>query len=216
MTWLLLSVLAHAVEPLAGVAYSPLGRSDLAWLDDGRTTGLGVGEFDGVVRPQLSAFGGVWLSPRVGLVGSLGIARLQATTWVGETWTQRHWGVVRPEVDVRWTIVKRRVAFPVPWLVVGVYGDIPSARSTSNGWSRAEQRAADEVAAADRARLGGVGARIGVGADYRITPNVAIGATWSALWHHATVAGSEALTVSSWVASDASLLLTFEWPKKAE
>src|SRR5690606_2556186 len=122
------------------------------WIGDDRTTGTAVGEFDGVVAPNLSAFGGAWIGERVGLVGSVGLARLTSTRWVGDVYQSRHRGVFRPELDVRFLLSPRAQGRPVPWLVAGVYGDVPSAREVSNGFTDEEQDAADEAAYIDRAR----------------------------------------------------------------
>jgi hypothetical protein len=207
---------ARAATPIAGVAWTPLSRSDLVWVDESRTSGVAVGEFDGVVRPALAAFGGAWISNRVGLVGSLGVARLQSTTWSGDTWRQRHWGVFRPEVDLRISLTGRAVGRPSPWLFLGLYGDIPSARDTSNGYSEVEQDAADEDAWAERARLGGIGGRLGAGVDYRLREGLALGATWSLGYHRGFLQTSDMSVVSSWLATEAALLLTFEWPRAPE
>ncbi|MBW1881491.1 MAG: hypothetical protein JRJ84_24300 [Deltaproteobacteria bacterium] len=217
LVWLLLALIpAHAVTPMAGVAWTPFSRSDLVWTDDGRTSGVGVGEFDGAVRPALTGFGGAWISRRVGLVGTLGVARLQSTTWVGDTYRQRHWGVVRPGMDLRVALSTREVGRPAPWAMVGVHGDIPSARDVSNGYTDDEQDQADDTAFVDRARLGGVGGRVGIGVDYRLREGIAVGAMWAAEYHRGVLRTDEANTVSSWVGADAALLLTFEWPARSE
>ncbi len=205
---------AQAATPLAGVAWTPLSRADLVWVGDDRTSGVAVGEFDGVVAPNLSAFGGVWLSDSVGLIGSLGLARLTSTTWVGDTWRQRHWGVLRPGIDLRYSLGPREVRRPAAWILGGIHGDIPSARDTSNAYSPEEQAIADEDAALERARLGGFGARVGLGVDYRLAEGIAVGAQWSMRWHQSVLRTDQAMNVSSWVAADVALLLTFEWPSE--
>jgi hypothetical protein len=215
LVWLLLALIpARAATPMAGVAWTPFARSDLVWVDDGRTSGVGVGEFDGMVRPALTGFGGAWISRRLGLVGTLGVARLQSTTWVGDTYRHRHWGVVRPGLDLRIALSGREVGRPAPWVLVGVHGDIPSARDVSNGYTDDEQEQADETAYVDRARLGGLGARVGLGVDYRLREGISVGAMWAAEWHRGVLRTDEANTVSSWVGADAALLLTFEWPRR--
>ena len=204
----------HAATPIAGVSWTPLSRSDLVWVDEGRTSGVAVGEFDGVARPALAAFGGAWVSERVGVVGSLGVARLQSTTWTGDTWRQRHWGVVRPEIDLRIALSTREVGRPAPWLFLGLYGDIPSARDVSNGYNEAEQEDADEDAWVERVRLGGLGGRLGAGVDYRLRDGLALGATWAVGYHRGFLQSTDTKVVSSWLATEASLLLSFEWPPR--
>ena len=148
---LLLLATTNAATPVFGLEWRPLGRADLAWVEEGRTSGLAVAELDGAVRPSLSAFFGAWVSNRTAILGSLGIARLTTTTWTpaaeegGEdTFQSRHWGVVRPEIDVRfapWGHDRNPSAF----LLAGVYGDIPSARDVSNAYTEEEQATADEA-----------------------------------------------------------------------
>lgn len=215
--WMLVCQVAVAgggdgAVPFAGVEWVPLSRADLSWVDDGRTSGLGVGEFDGFVRPALTAYGGAWLGRRLGLSGGLGVARLQSTTWVGETYQQRHWGVVRPSIDLRVGLADRVVQRPVPWLVVGMYGDIPSSRDVSNGYSEEEQEVADQSAYEDRLRLGGLGGRLGLGIDYRVVEGVALGASYAVELHRSVLRTSDVGTVTSWLTARAALHVTFEWP----
>lgn len=212
MWWLIPTALAG--QTAFGLQWHPLARADVSWVDDGRTTGLAVGEMDGVVRPSLSAFFGGWISERFGLFGHLGIARLQNTTWVGDVWEQRHWGVFRPGLDARFALLKPRTdsrRMPHPWVLGGLYGDIPSVRETSNGYDDVEQDVADDAAASDRARLAGFGGRLGFGADLQVVPGLTVGAQYTLGVHQGLFLGDDADVVSSWVASEAALLLTFWW-----
>ena len=211
---LTLATVAVAATPVLGVEWRPLSRADLNWLEDGRSSGLSVGEFDGTVDPGLSAFGGAWWSPRIATLARLGVARLQNTTQVGDVVTQRHWGVIRPAVDLRWGLVKPAPLRPYPWLFAGIHADIPSARDTSNGYSKAEQRAADENATTERARLGGLGGRFGLGADYRPVPSVAVGLQYALTWRRGIFLSEDRQAVSSWLSGEAALVLAFEWPGK--
>jgi hypothetical protein len=206
---------ALAAVPYAGLEWRPLDRGDLAWVDDERTSGLAVAEEDGVVHPALSAFFGAWVSPRFALQGSLGLARLTSTTWVGEVWEQRHWGVIRPAADARFALTKPTPGWPLPWVLVGVYGDIPSARSTSNGFDDVEQYEADLLATTDRGRLSGVGARAGIGADLRVHPAFSVGASWCYTVHRSLFAGTDPTIVTTFVSGDAALLATFWWDPAA-
>lgn len=213
---LLLSGLALAATPTAGVEWVPLSRADLVWVEDGRSTGTGVGEFDGVVAPGLRAWAGAWLSERVGVTGSLGMARVTSTTWVEDTWRSRHRGVLRPGVDLRVSLLRRGDDRPRPLFLLGVYGDVPSARETSNGFTEEEQLLADEDALIDRTRLGGVGGRIGFGADLRVHEHISVGFLWATTVHRSVLRTSEASTVSAWVGTQAGLTLAFEWPASSE
>ena len=210
----LLLAAAHAVSPFGGVEYRPLSRGDLGWIEEGRTSGLGVAELDGTVRPSLSGFAGAWLTERTALSLSLGVARLQNTTDVDDVVRQRHWGVVRPGVDVRWAILERAPRRPLPWVILGGHLNIPSARDVSNGYTKKEQKAADELAFIERSKLAGFGARFGLGADYEILPGLGIGAQWALEWHQAPWRSDSLTQATSWVSADAALLLLFRWPEK--
>lgn len=213
MLWFVTAALA--ATPTAGLAFTPLSRADLAWVADERTSGTPVGEFDGFVDPALAAYGGVWLGDRFAVLGSLGVARLTSTTWDGETWRQRHWGVIRPGVDVRWAAMPRDADHAiVPFLTLGGHGDIPSARDTSNGYSPEEAAQADETATIDRLRLGGVGGRLGAGVDWRPIPGIAVGAQYVVEARWATLRSSDATIASSWISSQVELLFAFEWGKR--
>lgn len=214
MLALLLAAHAQAATPFLGLELRPLSRQDLVFVDEGRTSGTGVGEFDGTVRPVLSAFGGAWFSRWIGLSGGLGMARYGSRSGTTEAQRRRHWMVVRPHLDLRIGWLERRQRFPVPWVVVGAYGDIPSVRDASSTFTEEEQEAADRAAQDERYRLGGVGGRLGLGVDYRILPGLAIGGQVTVGLHHATYLGSDTTFGTSWLATDASLLLTFEWPPR--
>ena len=211
-----LHVSAAPIVPTAGVEWTPFSRADLVWVDEGRTSQTGVGEFDGFTRPSLMAFGGLWWRDRWGVTAGIGLARLQSTNWTDEVFVQRHWGVVRPSVDLRASILKRDKKLPIPWIIVGGHADIPSAREVSNGFTEEETEVADVNATIERARLGGWGFRGGAGIDYGINPYVRIGAQWTVEWHRSTFKSSELTAVSSWVGSQGALLLSFEWPETKE
>ena len=102
-----LSLAPVPVTATAGVEWTPFSRADTTWVDDGRTSGTGVGEFDGTVRPQMAAFAGVWLAQRWGLSGGIGLAQLRQSTWSDEVFLHRHWAVLRPHMDVRYSFIDR-------------------------------------------------------------------------------------------------------------
>lgn len=203
---------ASAVTPFFGVEFRPLARQDLVWVDEARTSGTSVGELDGTVRPNLGAFAGVWLKRRVALVGTLGVAQLSTVTRTEDSYHINHVGVVRPGIDVRWAMFPIEDRKPVPWLMLGAYGDIPAARDLSDAYTAEEQEAADLASTTERARLGGIGGRAGLGVDYRVLPGLAIGASFALGLHRAVYEAQDASTASSWITTDAGLLLTFEWP----
>lgn len=209
LVWLIATV--FAATPVAGLSFTPLSRGDLVWVDDGRTTGLSVGEFDGIVRPALEPFGGVWFE-HVGLFGSLGVARATANSTTEETTIQQHRGVVRPALDLRFRLNTPQLQRPAAWLGLGMYGDISSARFTSTGFTAEEQQAANEQATFDRARLGGVGGRIGGGVDLALRDSLWIGATTHLRLHRGTLLSGDTVATSAWLGSEAAITATFVWP----
>ena len=210
--------LAHAapVTATAGVEWTPFSRADTTWVDDGRTSGTGVGEFDGTVRPQMTAFAGVWFAHRWGLSGGIGLAQLRQSTWSDEVYLHRHWAVLRPHIDVRYSFIQRDKAVPIPWMVIGMHGTLPFAGETSNGFSEEESTQAERNGQVQRARLGGIGGRLGAGVDYGILPAVRIGFQFTGQWHRMVQKTSEAQLVHHWIGTQAALYLAFEWPKASK
>lgn len=211
---LALFIATALATPVFGVRYVPFGRGDLTWVVDERTTGRAVGEFDGFVNPPLTAYAGAWTRGHVGLFGSLGVARLTTTQWTGSTWRQRHWGVLRPEVDLRWSFGPRAERVPSAWVALRGHGDLPSARDTSNAYDADEQAAADDSARVDRLHLGGFGGGAAFGVDWRAGHGVAIGASYALGLHAGVLRTSESNTTSTWVVSEAALHVQFELPQK--
>ncbi len=204
---------AAPIVPFAGVEFVPLSRSDLTWVAEERGTGRFVGEFDGAVRPNLQAFGGLWIGDYVGFSMGFGVARITTTRSDGEDTAQQHWGVFRPSLDARFTWMKRKLHRPVLWGFLGGYGDIPSVRNLSTDYTDEEAEAASASVQSERWLLGGAGGRTGAGIDYRLLPNLAIGASFGVELHWGVLRSEEISNTSTWVGTRASLLLTFEWDK---
>lgn len=207
----LASAQAAPVAPYLGLEWRPLSRGDLGWVLGGNTTGTQVGSLDGFVAPNLAAYGGAWLTDHLGVTGALGIARLQTTTWVEDVYVQRHWGVIRPALDLRFSLLPHDDPRPVPFLVGGVHVDVPSARDVSNGYTQEEQQAADLTATAERARLGGFGGRLGIGATVGVVPGLSLGAQYAVAWHRSSFLGDDPTAITSWLTGEASLLLQLDW-----
>lgn len=228
MLLLLLSSLAQAgVVPMVGVEYSPLSRGDLTWTSEDRSSGLAVGEFDGFVNPSLQLYGGAWLHERVGFTVSFGVASLSSRTWTDSVATgevdadgnditvdiyrTRTWTVLRPAGELRVALTPRLLRRPCLWLAAGGYGDIPITSDESSGYSEEEQALADETAYADAARLGGFGLTGGLGVTYRVVDGIAVGLRGDLGWHQGVLLTEDTSVVSSWITTNASLLLQFEW-----
>lgn len=213
LTALLVATSSAAPSAYLGAEWRPLSRGDLAWIDGGNTTGLVVGGLDGFARPNLSTYGGAWLSERTGLQGSLGVARLQNTTAAGEIVTQRHWGVIRPALELRYALLPHTSEGPVPWLLGGLHVDVPSARETSNGFTPDEQELANESATLDRLRLGALGGRLGLGATVELVEGLAVGLQYTLGWQRSLFLGDDPSATTSLVLGEAALLLQLQWPE---
>lgn len=202
----LLALLCPAIaSPTLGLEYVPLSRGDLTWVDEGRTSGTGVGEFDGLLQPSLRFHGGV-LRNRGALLAGLAVARITTTTWLADQYTRTHVGVVRVGLDYRRYLRPSSHPGVVPWLGLGAYGDIPSARNESSSYTPEEQEAADEGARAISRSLGGVGGRLGPGFSWNVTEDVSVGGAWNGVLHWGQVLDEDTLSVSVLVFSEASLL----------
>jgi len=206
--WTLFAV-AMAGTPLFDLELRPFSRADLVAVSDGRTSGTGVGEYDGTVAPGFGAAGGAWLG-RVGLVGRLGVAfRSHWSPDGGDT--VRSVGVIRPEFEVRVAFADRKRFRPLPYLPMAVFGDIPIATDRSRAYTEEEQDAAKDAATAMRAQLGGVGFRSGFGVDLPLAAGVHVGGSFDigVAVHPGDVGSSTATTV--WLATGATLRVGFEW-----
>ncbi len=202
---------ALAAEPVLGLEWRPLSRADLVWLEDGRSSGTGVSEHDGLLNHGLRPFAGAWLSPRWGLFGSLSVARLSTTTWVDDVWRTRSWTVVRPALDARFLFTEAGKTGPRAWALAGASGDLPAVRDRSNGFSESEAEAAASGAYLDQARLGGVGARLGVGAELEVTPGLSLGAQWTLDWHSGVLRSAEVSASARLLTTQGALLLSYGW-----
>lgn len=211
---LALSAPAEAGRPFFGLEIEPLSRKDLVWVEEDRTSGTAVGEFDGAVSSVLSAFGGGWFNRHVGLQASLGVALSQSSSVAGDIVRNRTWAVLRPGLDLRLGWAEHGLRKPVPWVLVGAYGDIPISADVSNGYSEEEQAAADEAVLDERFRLGGVGGRVGFGVDYEVLQGLSLGALVSLGLHRSGYTGGDTTFTTLWLSTEASILLTYLWPDR--
>lgn len=164
MLWISLTFAA----PSLGVDYVPFGRSDLVWVEEEQSTGTLVGEFDGLIRPSLTPY---LLVPRdrVSWVVGMGFARSAETSWTGEQRRKVTYTGVRPALDAQRYITDHA------WVGAGVYGVIPIVRDVSTQYGEAEQAEAQEASRQVMARIGGVGARAGAGAEIEVAEGLSIG-----------------------------------------
>lgn len=171
---LVLLPIAHA-EGLLGVDYVPAGRADLVALEEGQTSGTGVGEFDGILSPPLTAWGGI-IKDRRAWLGGVSVAWRSTSTWAGSQRTTSRRGGVRLALDHRSYLVSPDPDTIAPWIQAGIYGIAPFAGEYSDAWTEDEALAMDAVAAEARSRIGGVGLRLGGGVAYETDSGLSLGA----------------------------------------
>ena len=223
MWWILACTLAISSEARAGRAYLgadlvPLGRSDLfaAAEDAPLGSGTGFGEFDGLLRPPLSAWGGWSVGQRAVLQLSLAAGWERTATYVGQSRTVSARGGLRPALDQRLYLggapftAQRRVQ---PWAQWGVYGVVPWAREASTAWTEEEAEAQAAQASADRGRIGGYGVRAGGGVEIRVADG-ASGSAGSGLYlgvrhvwvaHQGRVRSEDGVSISTQIRPETAL-----------
>ena len=174
---LLFSLPVAQAAPVIGVEWAPLSRGDLTWLEEDQSSGTLVGEHDGWLQPALRMYGG-WSQGIWTTVAGLRVARITHTQWAadGGATNQSHTGALRPSVDIRRTLTTTSSPSNQLWLESGAWGVVPSARLTSATYSDAEQDDANQEAAQLRARIGGAGLRIGLGASVDVGKGLSLGA----------------------------------------
>jgi len=194
-----------------GVDWVPFSRGDLEQVEEGRTSGTGVGEFDGVLVPSLRFHGG-WEGDRWAVLGGLAVARSTSTTWVGTDYTQIHVGALRPSADLRYHLLRPTPTGAFPWVEGGLYGVIPSARNVSGAYTDEEQVTADEGSAVLRKTVGAVGVEIGPGFSWRFTPSLSVGASYHFILYRGQSLTQDTLSVSTWIWSEAAFILEARFP----
>lgn len=198
--------LAGPAVPFGGLDWKPLGRSDLVWEGDTRSTGVLVGPFDGFLDPNLSAYGGVWLHPRLGLAGSLGVARVQNTSQTGDVQATRLWQSVRPELTLRWRLVPPTAQRPSVWVSLSGHAALATVRDRSNAYSKKEQTQADENAQREQAALTGGGGSFGAGMAYPLTEQLSVGGYYRFIYQRSATSADDATDLTSWVSAQAGFL----------
>ena len=78
-----------------------------------------------------------------------------------------------------------------------------------------EQAQADQATLVERARLGGLGARVGAGVEVRITGGLSLGAEAAIEGYTSTLRAAESVSLNTWVGTRAAILLSFTWPDRA-
>lgn len=212
MLALLLSIAAHA-DTLFGVDWVPSGRGDIAWVEGGQLSGDLVGELDGLLVPPLTAWGG-WTDAHDAVLFGLGGARLASHATGASSESIDVVATLRISGDYRHYLLPRQPGMPVPWAQVGLYGVIPSVRSEASALTEDEQAATDEASSEIAARVGGVGGRLGVGAELLWDNGLSLGARAVAVAHRASSTLEDTTTVSTWIRGEAAIVLSFTFDSK--
>lgn len=171
---------AHAAF-LGGVAWVPVGIGALSLSDADGFSGTLAGEYDGWLRPPLTAHAG-WVGKGTAWLGNVAIVETIAENASDEVRTFSVGGI-RLGADWRGYVWAREPGRVNVWGTAGIFGIAPNAAQADSGWTEAEQTEADADSAARRASIGGLGAQGGLGAEYLFAdasgqPAVAIGARW--------------------------------------
>ena len=208
MIWFLCAV--SMASPIVGVDYTPLGRQDLAWIEEEQLSGTLVGEFDGLVTSPLEAWGGYrWT--RFAVTGGLGLAWVSTSTWDGQDRSLVVTGTLRPSVDGLWYITPEPDDLrPRAHASLGGYGLIPAATRQSDAFTDEEQDAADTEAESVRSRIGGLGLRLGAGVDLTWNSGLMLGLGYSFVAHRSQLLTEETSTTSLLIWGEAAFVFGFE------
>lgn len=207
---LLLLASAASAAALFGVAWSPVGIGALAWDDADAFSGTLAGEFDGLLRPPLTAHGG-WVGEHDAVLANLALVQFVDTRY-SATVAQSSVGGLRIGADYRRYLWRREAGAANLYGDLGAFGVIPNAAEGDEAYTVAEQDAADETAAANRGRIGGFGGQGGVGGEYVFgdkqgRPAVALGARWLIRGYRGSTAQEDATSTSVVLISEAAVVL---------
>ena len=192
-----------------GVDWVPTSRADLVWIAEDQLTGTLAGEFDGALRPALTAYGGLQGDKTAWLL-SLGVARSTDVSWTLESRETTAMGGVRPALDMQRYVMPRQTGAATAWFGAGLSGVIPLASVRSAAYGEQEVEDAAEEARATRSRIGGVGGRVGLGAEVLLSPGITLGLRTHVNAHRGQTLSEDALRVATWIWADAALRLQIE------
>ncbi len=197
---------------LVGGAWAPVGIGALAWQDGGGFSGTLSGEFDGLLRPPLSAHVG-WVGQRDAILGGLALVRFDDTR-SGDSPTRQAVGGTRIAADYRRWLHPRAADAVGFFGDVGLHGVLGNAAAKDAAFTAEEQDEADAVSADTRARVGGVGGQLGLGAEYVFAdgegrPSVSVGIRSVGRAHLSSREGDDGVTWSIVVLPEVAFLLEF-------
>ncbi|GDX78283.1 hypothetical protein LBMAG42_00940 [Deltaproteobacteria bacterium] len=166
---------------LGGVAWVPAGIGALSFSESGGFSGTLSSEWDGWMRPPLTASAG-WVGGQTALLGNVAVVEIISESASDEVHTFNVGGI-RLGGDWRHYLWARTPGKVNVWGTAGVFGIVPNSAEADSGWTVAEQQESDKDSSDRRAQIGGLGAQGGVAAEYLFadgegTPAVALGARW--------------------------------------
>jgi hypothetical protein len=203
MFWITIAVNVAQADGIVGLDWVPTGRAEL--VAAGETSGTGLSEFDGVLRPPMTAWAG-WTHGQTAVLWGLSVGWTRTASYIGDSKTVSARGGVRPSVDVRRALSEGVVS---PWLQAGVYGTVPWAREVSTLYSTEEAAAMATEASADRGRIAGYGVRIGGGAEGALGDAMRIGVRWLMVAHQGNVGTEDGRVISTRLFPETAL--TVRW-----
>lgn len=209
---LLLIGSAAQAAVLGGVAWVPAGIGDVSWSEDKGFSGTLVGEYDGWLRPPLTASLG-WVGKHDGLLGNVAFVQFSTESFADSN-ARTIQGSARLGIDYRRYLFTREAGRVGGYGLAGVYGIIPHVEDINDAYSDSEQEDATQAAADVAARVGGFGGQIGIGGEYLFgdkqgRPAVALGARYLLRAFRGQIADDEGLTVSAVWTTEAALTLEF-------
>lgn len=209
---LLLLVGTASASVLFGGAWSPAGIGSFAWDDAGKFSGTLAGEFDGLLRPPLTAHGG-WVGRHDAVLANVSLVQIDTARFASSEALSAVGGL-RLGADYRRYVWAREAGAVNLYGDAGAFGIIPNAATTDTAYTEAEQADADEGAASARARVGGLGVQAGLGAEYLFPdakgrPAVALGVRWLTRGYRGQEGDDDGIRVSTIVMSEAALVVEF-------
>lgn len=208
---------ARSAAPPRGyvaVDWLPFGQAELAWVDDGRTSGTGAAETDGNLRAPLRVSAGPTFGRHAVLL-SLSTWRETTTTWGSnpedgsDLVTRVRRGAVRPAASYRWWTRHLATDRPLPFVDAGLYGVIPTVDYRSETWTAAEQDGWDAIAEDDKTRIAGFGVSAGGGVEVRWDNGLALGVRQSFVAHRGSGVDDDQSRVSVLLRTETALTLGF-------
>ena len=119
-------------------------------------------------------------------------------------------GALRPALDMQRYVMPRQTGAATAWFGAGLSGVIPLASVRSAAYGEQEVEDAAEEARATRSRIGGVGGRVGLGAEVLLSPGITLGLRTHVNAHRGQTLNEDALRVATWIWADAALRLQIE------